>query len=238
MIPPIIHYCWFGGKEKPTSVKSNIATWKKKLPKYEIKEWNESNFNISQCKFSYEAYIAKKYAFVSDYVRLYALYTEGGIYFDTDVEVLKSFDEFEDYDFFIGLEMNHQVGTSVIGSKPLHPLILRFRDYYDNSTFVRPDGSLDRTPNTVIISKILRELNFTLENEICIINNIAIFPMDYFSPKNLLTLKLEMTNRTHSIHHFTGTWQNPLERVKYKLKNYINRIKILRSRLCTIFSLS
>lgn len=224
MIPKVIHYCWFGGKPKPSSVINNISTWKKHLPDYEIVEWNEDNFFPNESIFAKEAYDAKKYAFVADYCRLYVLYNCGGIYFDTDVEVVKPFNDFEGYDFFIGLEMDNQVGTSVIGSKPYHPLVNKFLDYYHDRHFIREDGSYDRTPNTVLLSKILRSLNFSLDNEIFIKNNIAIFPVDYFSPKNLLTLELELTTRTHSIHHFTGSWQSPLEKIKYKIKNYINRI--------------
>lgn len=224
MIPKIIHYCWFGGKEKPSSVLKMISTWKEKLPDYTIKEWNETNFDINQCQFVKEAYESKKYAFVADYARLYSLYKYGGIYFDTDVEVLKPFDDFEKFDFFMGLEMDRQVGTSVIGVMPSHSLIKEFLDYYNKRAFVKQDGSLDRTPNTVIISKILRKHNFVLENRYEIIDNVAIFPMDYFSPVNILTEKLEITERTYSIHHFTGSWQSPKEKLKVKVKTILRRL--------------
>lgn len=136
MIPKVIHYCWFGGKPKPSSVINNISTWKKFLPDYEIIEWNENNFPTNENVFAKEAYDAKKYAFVADYCRLYVLYKCGGIYFDTDVEVIKSFNDFEEYDFFIGLEMDNQVGTSVIGSQPYHPLVRNFLEYYQDRHFM------------------------------------------------------------------------------------------------------
>lgn len=224
MIPKIIHYCWFGGKPKPQKVLEYIETWKKFLPDFEIKEWNESNFDISQCQFVKEAYESKKYAFVADYTRLYVLYKYGGIYFDTDVEVLKSFVNFENFDMFMGLEMDGQVGTSVIGAKPSHKLIKEFLDYYKSKAFINKDGSLDRTPNTVIISQILKEHNIGLENRCVVIDNIGIFSKDYFSPVNIFTGKLKITDNTHSIHHFSGSWQTPKEKFIVFIKTFIRRI--------------
>ena len=109
-----IHYCWFGGKKLPKSVRECIATWKKMLPEYEIKEWNESNFDINTSNFVKEAYENKKWAFVSDYVRIYALYQEGGIYFDTDMKVLKNVSDIVDKDMFLGYEDSGFIGTAVI----------------------------------------------------------------------------------------------------------------------------
>ncbi len=224
MIPKVIHYCWFGGNPLPASAKKCIASWRKYLPDYEIKEWNESNFDVNIIPYTAEAYKAKKYAFVSDYARLWILYKYGGLYFDTDVEVLKPFDEFEKYDFFLGLEMNRQVGTSVIGATPSHPLIMEFLEFYNKRTFINQDGSLDRTPNTVIISKILKKKGFDLDNIVYTDGKVAIFPQDYFSPINMQTEKMELTDRTYSIHHFTGSWQTPQEKLKFRVKAIIKRI--------------
>lgn len=223
MLPKIIHYCWFGKNPLPQSAKKSIASWRKFLPDYEIKEWNESNFDVYQCQFVREAYNSNKYAFVADYARLYVLFKYGGIYFDTDVEVLKSFTCFEKFDFFIGLEMEGQVGTSVIGAKASHPLIKAFLHYYSIRPFILQDGSLDKTPNTVIISKMMRKHGYVLENTCTVVDHMAIFPKDYFSPVNMLTEELEVTDNTYSIHHFTGSWQSPKERLKFKAKAIFRR---------------
>lgn len=124
MIPKIIHYCWFGRKEKPLSVLKYIETWKRHFPDYDIKEWNENNFDVYQLSFTKEAYFAKKYAFVSDVCRLYALYTEGGIYFDTDIIALKRFPEdILSHKAFAGFEHEIYIGTGIIGSEKNNVII-------------------------------------------------------------------------------------------------------------------
>ena len=137
-IPKIIHYCWFGGKDKPEVIKKYINSWKEKLRDYEIKEWNESNFDISSNIFVKQAYESGKYAFVSDYVRVYALYNYGGIYMDTDVEVKQPFsDEILGNDSFWGFEEKNYIATSTIGTKKGNKLIKRFLDSYDGKAFIK-----------------------------------------------------------------------------------------------------
>ena len=199
MIPKIIHYCWFGGKEKPKSVLEYIETWKKFLPDYEIKEWNGENFDVNKLQFTKEAYQAKKYAFVADVCRLYALLTEGGIYFDTDVEVVKNFDELLSNNLFIGLECekSNRVGTSVIGAEKNNSFISKAYNYYIDTPFILDNGLFNSKPNTLVISSMLEQ-----KEE----GNVMVYPTDYFSPIDFETKRIRITNNTYSIHHFSGTW--------------------------------
>ena len=154
-IPRIIHYCWFGGKEKPEIVKRCIKSWKDILVDYEIKEWNESNFDINSNLFVKQAYEAGKFAFVSDFVRVNALYNYGGIYLDTDVEVFKSFDDLLDNDSFWGFEEKNYIATSTIGCKKGNKLIKEFLSKYDDKKFIFENGQENLETNVSIVSEII-----------------------------------------------------------------------------------
>lgn len=207
MIPKIIHYCWFGGKPKPKDVIRFIDTWKKCLPDYFIKEWNESNYDIQgACNYVKEAYKKGKFAFVSDYVRIYALYTEGGIYLDTDVEVINSYSALLSYHAFIGLETTNQVATCVIAGERHFPLFKHILNYYHRRNFIDSNGHLDITPNPVIITKIIKDQYGDIEGNTYLNKEIFIAPQDYFSPKSFETGLVNITNNTISIHHFQATW--------------------------------
>lgn len=196
MIPKVIHYCWFGNKDKPQEVVDFINTWKEHLPDYEIKEWNESNFDISLYDYAREAYECKKFAFVSDVCRLYAL-QEGGIYLDTDVEVLKSFDEFLNLDSFVGMESSDTYSTAIIGASPNTCWIKTFLDEYNNIHFKKGD-KMDVMPNTVRLRMLMSHLQPSLKP--------TIFAQDFFSSKDYKTGKINRTNNTVSIHHFNASW--------------------------------
>lgn len=216
MIPKIIHYCWFGHNQKPKSVLKYINTWKKYLPDYEFKEWNENNFDIDKIQFVKEAYINKKYAFVSDVCRLYALYSEGGIYFDTDVEVVKKFDPLLFNNVFMGMESDKykRIGTSVIGAEPNNPFIAKCLEYYTNKNFINSDGSFNTTPNTLIISDILAKQ----ENNI-----VRIYPIDYFSPIDFETKCICKSSNTYSIHHFSGTWLPQYRQLESRFWSFLGK---------------
>lgn len=213
MIPRIIHYCWFGRNPLPELAKKCIESWKIYLPDYKVKLWNEDNFNISQNLYVSEAYQAKKYAFVTDYVRLWALFNEGGIYMDTDVEVVKSLDRFLHLPAFSGFEDDHHVPTGIMASEISGVWVREQLDYYDNRHFLNADGSMDLTTNAQTISRIMAGNGFVLNNSYQVYkDSVHIFPKDYFCP--LKYGKVFITENTHCIHHFAGTWNPPKTRFK------------------------
>ena len=210
MIPKIIHYCWFGGKPMPELALKCIESWKKYLPEYELRLWNEDTFDIEAApQYVQEAYAAKKYAFVSDYVRLWALEREGGVYFDTDVEVLKPFDNLLDNVAFIGLEesLAHLPGTCVMGCEAHCLWVKDMRSIYNDITFVKEDGTLDLTTNVQRMGKVLVEKGFILSRheQFLPFYGLNVYTHDYFSPITS-TRVMRKTKNTYSIHHFAGSW--------------------------------
>lgn len=215
MIPKVIHYCWFGGNPLPELAKGCIESWKKYCPDYKIVEWNESNFDLSCCDYVKEAFQAKKWAFITDYVRLYALYNYGGIYMDTDVEVVKSLDAFLQQPAFSGFESDTQIPTGIMASEKGNLWTKRQLDYYTNRHFILSDGTLDLTTNVRTITNITAEYypSLKLNNTYQELGDITFYPKDYFCPKDALTKEVHMTENTATIHHFNGSWIPPEERM-------------------------
>ena len=206
-VPKIIHYVWLGGGEKKPEHLAFIETWKKNLPDYEIKEWNESNFDVNCCDFIKEAYERKKFAFVSDYIRLKVLYEYGGVYLDTDVEVLKPFDDFLSFDSVLGFENSAYLSMGTIISKPRQKWLKEHIEYYDRSHFIN-GNKLDTVPNTIKITAFLNK-KFGLkmkESRQSLDGGIEIFPCEYFSPKDFTTGKTKVTENTYSVHRYEGSW--------------------------------
>lgn len=209
-----IHYCWFGGKELPRTVKKCIKTWKKILPDYEIKEWNENNFDINCCPFVKEAYENKKWAFVSDYVRIYALYQEGGIYLDTDVKILKDISHVTDKDMFLGFEDSGYMGTAVIGVKEKeNRYIKEILDYYNQIEHFNLE-TIYNYVNPVIITRIIKQYGcYTNEEGIKIYdNNVYVYPRDYFFPLSYDYSEKKYTKNTCMVHLFNATWTDKGEK--------------------------
>lgn len=207
MIPKIIHYCWFGGNEKPKSVIKMINSWKKFCPDYEVKEWNVNNFNININQYCREAYDCEKWAFVSDIARLYALYTDGGIYLDTDVEVVKTLDELLYNDVFLGFEGTEWIGTNMIGATKENSFIKEFLDLYKSEKFINNDNTLNTTTNVERLTNLLKNrygvlLNGNEQN----LNGIHIYTTDYFCPYDYINGKLNQTQNTYSIHWYSQSW--------------------------------
>ncbi|MDQ0256575.1 hypothetical protein J2S74_003997 [Evansella vedderi] len=224
-IPKIIHYCWFGGKEKPEIVKKCMETWKENLPDYEIKEWNEKNFNINCNQYVKEAYESKKFAFVSDYVRVHSLYHEGGIYLDTDVEVFKPFDDLLHHDSFWGFEQENFIATSTIGVAKGNKLIKRFLNSYEEKRFIQENGELDQLTNVAIFTKILQSIGLQKNGKYQEIDDVgAFFPQTYFSPYDYINCRKFITDNTYTMHHFYKSWLPPKARFK-------SNIKLLSSKL-------
>lgn len=227
MIPKIIHYCWFGGKKKPMSVIKMINSWKKYCPDYEIKEWNESNFDININRYVKDAYECGKWAFVSDVARLYALYTEGGIYMDTDVEVVRPLDNLLDNNVFLGFEGTEWVGTNMIGATNENSFIKEFLDLYKSEKFINNDNTLNTTTNVERLTDLLKNrygvlLNGTEQK----LNGIHLYTSDYFCPYDYINGKLSLSNNTYSIHWYSQSW---IKRGCFK-----RRISQLYHRFCGI----
>ena len=217
-IPKKIHYCWFGKNRKSSLIEHCIDSWRDILKDYEIIEWNEDNFNINSNQYVKEAYNAKKWAFVSDYVRLWVLKQYGGIYLDTDVEVFKSFDVFLKHGFFTGYEEYFNdvfPVTAVMGAEQNHKLLAKLLSEYEHLNFLLPDGSYNSITNTVRITKMLVNKYGVEEknNKYQVLdNNIHIYPSDFFCVKS---------ENSYSMHHFEGSWLP----VKEKVWVYINSSK-------------
>ncbi len=209
MIPKKIHYCWFGGNPLPELAQRCIASWKKYCPDYEIIEWNESNFDLDSCDYVREAYEAKKWAFITDVVRLYALVTQGGIYMDTDVEVLKPLDDILDYAAVSGFEAVDRIPTGLMACEAGHPLFTELLHEYDTAHFRLADGSLDTTTNVTRITDTCLKYGLVLNNTKQTVGGFTLFPKDYFCPKDSSTKQMEITDNTYTIHHFDGSWLSP-----------------------------
>ena len=208
MIPKKIHYFWFGGNEKPKSVKKCIDSWKKYCPDYEIIEWNESNFDIHCMPFVEQAYEAKKYAFVSDVARLMMVYEYGGIYMDTDVEVTKPLDSFLELEAFSGFESDGDIPTGIMGCRKGFPLFQALLDDYETRRFIKPDGSFNMTTNVVYITEACLEKGLICNGQLQTVDGFTLYPKDWFCPKSHETGRMFITENTHAIHHFAGSWEN------------------------------
>lgn len=224
MIPKKIHYCWFGKSEMPSREKRCVASWKKFMPDFELVLWNENNFDVNSTIFTRQAYGFKKFAFVSDYVRLYALLHEGGIYLDTDVEIVKPFHDFIKYNAFGSFETPNVIQTGVLGSVPNSELINKLFELYKNKKFVQEDGTLNQTPNTKILTDLLLEEGLLLNNQRQSLPSFELFPTDYFCPINQATQEIIVTENTYCIHYLSGSWLPKKDRYTRTLKVFLGKI--------------
>lgn len=209
MIPKIIHYCWFGRGEMPELAVKCIASWHKFMPDYEYKLWNEDNFDVTSVPYVKKAYESRKFAFVTDYVRLYALYTEGGIYMDTDVEILKPLDDLLELTAFTGYEGSKTKPpvTGIMASEAGGEWVKEQLDSYEGAHFIQQDGSLDLTTNTIRISRIMRENGFVQNGQYQVYKDLHVFPVEYFCPRQT-TGEFLLTDNTYCDHHFMRTWND------------------------------
>lgn len=220
MIPKVIHYVWLGNKEKPKNIQRCMKTWKKMLPDYEFIEWNESNFDVNESEYTKKAYEAKKYAYVSDYIRAKVIYQYGGIYFDTDILVLDNFDSYLGLSAFVGFENPNYPFTAVFGAQANHPLTKEMYDYFANREFEFDTNNQFKGVNTKSVSDIL------IDSFGCEVNNsyqllkddIAVYPDGFLC---------NPSQNSTTIHIFTGTWMENQTSVKKKI------IEFLRVRLTT-----
>lgn len=236
MIPKIIHYCWFGGKPIPERLRNYMASWRETMPEWKWQCWDETLFDVNTSSWTRGAYQAKKFAFVSDYVRLIALYEIGGIYLDTDVKLLKSLECFVNkYDAFTGFEGGDKLTSAVIAAAPRHPLIKLFLDYYDNKSF-----SLDvinkNEANVLMMTDICKKLGLRDDNTEQDIHisldsssyTFHVFPQTYFCPLDFWHNK-NFTENTYAIHYFDASWldgatKNRIEKERrtiYKIRFFV-----------------
>ena len=224
MIPKIIHFCWFGDKKMPRMARKCLNSWKKYCPDYEIKLWNEENFDLDTNKYVREAYEAKKWAFITDYARLYIVYHYGGIYLDTDVELIKPLDSLLNYNAFFGIEstQNKCIATGLgFGAEKGYSIVKEIMEQYENISFKLNDGTYDMTPcpdrNTLVFEKYGYDHSDKCKN----IDGVQILSSEYMCPKDFKTNKLNITKNTLSIHHFDGSWQPFSTKIKCFIANLI-----------------
>ena len=232
MIPKKIHYCWFGGNPLPESAHKCIDSWKKFLPDYEIFQWDESNYDVNKIPYIAEAYKCKKYAFVSDYARFDILYQHGGLYFDTDVEVIRSFDDIIASGPFMGFEKRRDSQNGGLGVNPglgfgVNPglgLYSEILDIYSHLHFIKDDGSYNLKTIVRYTTDLLISKGLILDNTLQTVAGVTIYPWDYFCPIAYLSSKLEITKNTRSIHHYTATWVSPYIKLKIKISQLMGSI--------------
>ncbi|MBQ8813393.1 MAG: polysaccharide pyruvyl transferase family protein [Lachnospiraceae bacterium] len=219
-IPKVIHYCWVGGNPKPQSVLYCIESWKRCCPDYEILEWNETNYDFTKNRYMHQAYEAKKWGFVPDYARLDIVYEHGGIYLDTDVEMVRSFDELLENECFFGFEDTGDGQIFVncghgFGATPRHKVVKQARDIYEQVSFTNMDGSLNLLASPYYTTQSLRQLGLVHENRDQILPGVQVYASDVLCPKTFRTGRLNKTARTVSIHHFTASWVD--EKIKAEM---------------------
>ena len=234
MIPKVIHYCWFGGKEEPSEVKKCIDSWRKYCPDYLIIKWSEDNFDIHCNQYMYEAYMAKKWAFVSDYARLKIVHENGGIYLDTDVELLKSLDDVLDQDFFFAIEKDTNVYSGNIsihlatglgfGAQKSNKLVASMMKEYEGIHFFDENGNCDLTPCPIRNAKALERYGYKNENTMQMFCGGTIYPADYFCPEEYSGFINNYSKNTISIHHYSSSWKSKKEVLIEKCKNNVKRI--------------
>ena len=228
MIPKIIHYCWFGGNPLPPLAEKCIASWKRFLPDYEIKEWNEQNFDVNIIPYTAEAYQAKKYAFVSDYARFWILYHYGGLYFDTDVEVIKPMGSIIAKGAFMGCEQDSKPGIELTVAPGLglaveskHEIYKAILEEYDSFHFINEDGSNNDKTVVEYVTEILKKHGLRNSPGIQNINGINVYPSEYFCPRNTVTKRMHITNNTYTIHHYMASWKDGGFNLKKIIRKFI-----------------
>ena len=208
-IPKVIHYCWFGRGRIPERYREWMDSWKKYCPDYEIIEWNEDNYDITKNAYMMQAYEAKRWGFVPDYARLDIIYQYGGIYLDTDVEVLQPLDPLLHQEAFAGFQ--EATGTNVglglgLGSIPLNPLVKEMRDAYDHLTFVNADGSLNLTASPYYQTQVLLRHGLRQDGRFQQLPHLNLYPKVFFSPMNHYSRVVRKNENSYLLHHFDGSW--------------------------------
>lgn len=236
MIPRTIHYCWFGRGPMPNLALKCIESWHKYMPDYEYKLWNEDNFDLNSVPYVKEAYEVKKYAFVTDYVRLYALFHEGGIYMDTDVEVLKPYDDLLSLSGFTGYEGSKHLPpvTGTMASERGNMWVKEQLDAYIGAHFILEDGTFDTTTNTTRITEIMKKNGFVPNGKKQVYKDMHIFPVDFFCPRQT-TGEILIGENTYCDHHFMGSWEEDKKRsIFLKILGQKNLTRLIKIKRCIL----
>lgn len=222
MIPKVIHYCWFGRSEMPQSAKDCIASWHELMPDWEYKLWNEENFDVNQNSYTKEAYEAGKFAFVSDYVRLWSLERYGGLYLDTDVKVFKRFDDLMNNSAFAGFEGSKHLPmcTCVMASKAHGTWVSEMLRCYDDRHFRKEDGTYDMTTNVQYLTARMQECGFVQDGSEQDFMDLHIFPVEYFCPRQT-TGEYLCTGNTYCDHIGLGSWNDSFVGWKFKVRGLV-----------------
>ncbi len=223
MIPKVIHFCWFGGGPLTELSERCIASWRKYCPDYEIRRWDETNVDLSSVDYMREAYEEKAWAFVSDVARLQIVYEQGGIYLDTDVELVRPLDDFLQYCAFAGIQTDKTIALGLgFGAEAGHPLIGELLSAYRDRHFRRADGTLDRTAAPAVQHPVFEKNGFNGQDAKQTILGAEIYPTEYFCPMSFITAIVTLTDNTYSIHHFAASWctENERERIRIRQKVY------------------
>lgn len=225
MIPKIIHYCWFGGNEMPKTAKTYIQGWKQRMPDYQFIEWNEKNYDISKCKFAEDAYYEKKWAFVTDYVRLDVVYEYGGIYLDTDVEVLRPFDDLLVHKGFMGFDDDNMINTGLgFGAEKGNPFIGENKAKYESLNLYDYIKNLDQISCPHITSDLVKLHGGKLDNKLQEVGNLMLYPREYFCPMNFYNGKIKITDRTYSVHRYSMSWLTARDRRYHKIEMCLSNL--------------
>ncbi len=229
MIPKIIHYVWVGGGPLTPLAEKCIESWKKFCPDYEIKRWDETNFDINQNIYCKEAYESKKWAFVSDYIRAKVLYDFGGIYLDTDVELIRPIDEFLSHSAFAGFETVDAISTGILGVTKNNIWIKSLLDSYNNRHFINEYGQFDFTTNVTVLTNLTKQQypNMVFDNTKQILENLVVYPIEYFCPFSFVDKQLRKTENSYAIHWFDGSWvpkKNIFQKIWSGIKGFCIKI--------------
>ncbi len=229
-IPKIIHYCWFGNGKKSELIKKCIASWKKYCPECEVIEWNESNYDVTKNVYMKQAYECKKWGFVSDYARLDIMYEYGGIYLDTDVEIIRNIDELFNGEGFFGFEKTtnkrdtiYYVNTGQgFGAKPKNELILKMKEQYEKLSFINEEGKMNLQTCPYYNTQVLEQYGLKKDNSKQMIGDMIVYPSEYFCPISWKSREKEIDIKTFSVHHFNTSWLSKKEKKKRKIKRNLD----------------
>jgi mannosyltransferase OCH1-like enzyme len=220
-IPKTIHYCWFGSKPLPAKYTKFIASWKEKMPDYEFKLWNESNFDVNICEFTKQVAQSQKWGFIVDYIRAWAVYNYGGIYLDTDVEVLRSFDDLLENECFAGFEDEKFVNPgSIFGGQKNCAVAKELLEFYSTYNFIKENGKPNTTPSPIIFTNLLLKHGLQQNNSFQKLENFTAYPTEFFCPATIFG-KHQITKNTFSIHHFENSWGSPAQKFRGTIKKIL-----------------